>query len=298
MFRAPLLQADVLRQLPPKREQIVAVELSAMQKQVGKRECGCLCGTAGNGKEAASRLWPCTPLTTHFLHAAQRYRWILEASYESLTKGSVGKLKNVMMELRKTVRNHRPAAPATARETTPPPLSLQTRESSCPLPLLLVERPACLPSLPPPALCSQPAPPPAPLPATPGLPTHHRLHMYPSVRPLIHSLPHRRCNTSICANSPSSRGPQAPPGCSCCSTGRASCRCWTACCRRAVLVPVVKGRPPQPLHWQLCLGAAAARRVEQAVASLLHGAAMSLPLLALPALPTDCAALHNQPSLI
>ncbi|PSC74179.1 CHD3-type chromatin-remodeling factor PICKLE isoform B [Micractinium conductrix] len=61
------MKADVLRQLPPKREQIVAVELSAMQKQ--------------------------------------RYRWILEASYESLTKGSVGKLKNVMMELRKTVQH-------------------------------------------------------------------------------------------------------------------------------------------------------------------------------------------------
>ncbi|KAL4452565.1 hypothetical protein ABPG75_008227 [Micractinium tetrahymenae] len=61
------MKADVLQQLPPKKEQIVAVELSAVQKQM--------------------------------------YRSILTISYESLTKGGVSKLKNVMMELRKVIQH-------------------------------------------------------------------------------------------------------------------------------------------------------------------------------------------------
>ncbi|KAI3426156.1 hypothetical protein D9Q98_008533 [Chlorella vulgaris] len=60
-------KADVLRQLPPKKEQIMAVELSASQKLA--------------------------------------YREILAGSYESLTQGGVSKLRNVMMELRKAVQH-------------------------------------------------------------------------------------------------------------------------------------------------------------------------------------------------
>ncbi|KAL4421743.1 hypothetical protein ABPG77_002359 [Micractinium sp. CCAP 211/92] len=61
------MKTDVMQQLPPKKEQIVAVELSAAQKQM--------------------------------------YRSILTISYESLTKGGVTKLRNVMMELRKVIQH-------------------------------------------------------------------------------------------------------------------------------------------------------------------------------------------------
>ena len=103
------MKADVLRQLPPKKEQIVALELSPAQNQARAYACiscaagrhvqGQLCWCPACAAAHAGRGGP----PTHPYTLLQVYRGILANSYNSLTRGGVGNLKNVMKELRKAV---------------------------------------------------------------------------------------------------------------------------------------------------------------------------------------------------
>ena len=114
------MKADVLRQLPPKKEQIVAVELSPAQKQA--RAYACISCAAGGHVQGAIVLMPglaaaqtCRGDLPHHM-LLQVYRGILANSYDSLTRGGVSNLKNVMMELRKAVSQQHSACQHGARE--------------------------------------------------------------------------------------------------------------------------------------------------------------------------------------
>ena len=123
-------QTDVLRQLPPKREAIVAVELSPMQKQARALASCTVPPLPALPQALAPLAWTrcCRSNTrTHLRRPPQVYRQLLTDSYESLTRGGVSRLKNVLMALRQAVSGSRPLAvgKGAAVATLAQPLRLQ-----------------------------------------------------------------------------------------------------------------------------------------------------------------------------